>query len=176
MACNDIGQFYESRGDLPAALKYYLRNRDYSHPAKYEMEFILNILRVKINIPHLNQIDSFAAKGQKNPMLEHSGCGNSKVRRGLAARMKVCCGLAALGTIRIHRTGVHLCLLAAQCDVNCQLAASTKWRHESLWRWSPSYSTRTRCRALSGPSMCYCLETLLFLVGCALWPHLIAMS
>lgn len=96
MACNDIGQFYESRGDLPAALKYYLRNRDYSHPAKYEMEFILNILRVKINIPHLNQIDSFAAKGQKNPMLEHSGCGNSKVRRGLAARMKVCCGLAAL--------------------------------------------------------------------------------
>jgi COP9 signalosome complex subunit 1 len=99
MGCNDIGEHYERRGDLGAALKSFLRNRDYSHPAKYELEFVLNVLRVKINIPHLHQIESFAIKGEKNQLLEQKASDApavTKTKKALAARMKVCCGLAHL--------------------------------------------------------------------------------
>ena len=99
MGCNDIGDLYERRGDLNAALKSFLRNRDYSHPAKYELEFVLNVLRVKINIPHLHQIESFAMKGDKNQLLEQKVADAptvTKTKKALAARMKVCCGLAHL--------------------------------------------------------------------------------
>ena len=99
MGCNDIGDHYERRGELSLALKSFLRNRDYSHPAKYELEFVLNVLRVKINIPHLHQIESFAMKGEKNSLLEQKVADAptvSKTKKALAARMKVCCGLAHL--------------------------------------------------------------------------------
>jgi len=99
MGCNDIGDHHERRGDLQAALKSFIRNRDYSHPAKYELEFVLNVLRVKVNIPHLHQIESFAMKGEKNALLDQKVADApdvAKTKAALSARMKVCCGLASL--------------------------------------------------------------------------------
>ena len=100
--------------------------------SRYELEFVLHVLRVKINIPHLHQIESFAIKvtfvsvcrslsrghalsfslslcltvsfccshqGEKNPLLEQKASDApvvTKTKKALAARMKVCCGLAHL--------------------------------------------------------------------------------
>jgi hypothetical protein len=93
---------WRGSGDLTQALRSFLRNRDYCHPAKYELEFVLNVLRTKINIPHLHQIESFATKGEKNQCLEpqpNESAAATRTRSVLQARMKVCCGLAALAAV-----------------------------------------------------------------------------
>jgi COP9 signalosome complex subunit 1 len=121
MGYNDIGEFQYDRGELQASLKSFLRNRDYSHQSKYELEFVLNLLRVKINIPHFVQMDTYISKGEKNSLVELKASDSPEVtstKLALQARLTVSSGLAHLAARKYGAAAHKFCETPPELQYN----------------------------------------------------------
>lgn len=84
---NDLGDFHYNRGDLNAALKCYVRTRDYCTTSKHIIQMCLNVIKVSIELGNYAHVVNYVAKAEQTPDL------SDKV---VIAKLKVCAGLANL--------------------------------------------------------------------------------
>eukprot|EP01102_Stenamoeba_stenopodia_P022456 TRINITY_DN935_c0_g1_i3.p1 TRINITY_DN935_c0_g1~~TRINITY_DN935_c0_g1_i3.p1 ORF type:complete len:205 (+),score=58.54 TRINITY_DN935_c0_g1_i3:151-765(+) len=56
VAHNEIGDFYYQRGDLPSALKSYVRSRDYCTTPQHILAMYMNVIRVSLETEQWNQV------------------------------------------------------------------------------------------------------------------------
>jgi len=87
MGHNDLGDFHYSRGDLNAALKCYVRTRDYCTTSKHIIQMCLNVIKVSIELGNYAHVVNYVAKAEQTPDL------TDKV---VVAKLKVCAGMANL--------------------------------------------------------------------------------
>jgi len=87
MGHNDLGDFHYNRGDLNAALKCYVRTRDYCTTSKHIIQMCLNVIKVSIELGNYAHVVNYVAKAEQTPDL------TDKV---VVAKLKVCAGLANL--------------------------------------------------------------------------------
>ena len=59
MGHNDLGDFYSESGDFHAALKCYVRTRDYCTTTKHTVSMCLNVIRVSIHMGTLATRDCY---------------------------------------------------------------------------------------------------------------------
>jgi len=85
MGHNDLGDFHYSRGDLNAALKCYVRTRDYCTTSKHIIQMCLNVIKVSIELGNYAHVVNYVAKAEQTPDL------TDKV---VVAKLKVCAGMA----------------------------------------------------------------------------------
>ena len=62
MGYNDLGDFYYDRNDLSAALKSYVRTRDYCTTAKHVVAMSLAVVRLSLEVENWNQVLTYVAK------------------------------------------------------------------------------------------------------------------
>jgi len=89
MGHNDLGDFHYDRGDLNAALKCYVRTRDYSTTSKHIINMCLNVIKVSIEMGNFAYVLNYVNKAEQTPDL------NDTV---VIAKLKVCAGLAQLAS------------------------------------------------------------------------------
>jgi len=87
MGHNDLGDFHYHRGDLNAALKCYVRTRDYCTTSKHIIQMCMNVIKVSIEMGNYAHVVNYVAKAEQTPDL------TDKVT---VAKLKVCAGLAFL--------------------------------------------------------------------------------
>jgi len=85
MGHNDLGDFHYNRGDLNAALKCYVRTRDYCTTSKHIIQMCLNVIKVSVELGNYAHVVNYVAKAEQTPDL------TDKV---VIAKLKVCAGLA----------------------------------------------------------------------------------
>lgn len=87
VAQNELGDFFYHRGDLNAALKCYVRSRDYCTNSKHILQMCMNVIKVSIEMGNYAHVSNYVAKAEQTPDL------TDKV---VIAKLKVCSGLANL--------------------------------------------------------------------------------
>jgi len=87
MGHNDLGDFHYNRGDLNAALKCYVRTRDYCTTSKHIIQMCLNVVKVSVEMGNYVHVTNYISKAEQTPDL------TDKV---VIAKLKVCAGLANL--------------------------------------------------------------------------------
>jgi len=83
---SDLGDFFYARGDLPSALKSYVRMRDYSSTTPLMVNLCLTVIRVAIEIQNYPHAVNYATKAEMLP----------DVDKMTQSKLKVCGGLANL--------------------------------------------------------------------------------
>jgi len=87
MGHNDLGDFHYDRGDLNAALKCYVRTRDYCTTSKHIISMCLNVIKVSIEMGNFAHVVNYVNKAEQTPDLQDPV---------VVAKLKVCAGLAHL--------------------------------------------------------------------------------
>jgi len=87
MGHNDLGDFHYERGDLNAALKCYVRTRDYCTTSKHIISMCLNVIKVSIEMGNFAHVINYVNKAEQTPDLQDPV---------VIAKLKVCAGLAHL--------------------------------------------------------------------------------
>lgn len=80
---NEIGDFYYHRGDLPSALKSYVRSRDYCTTPHHILAMYMNVIRVSLETEQWNQVANYVSKAESSTDVSQN-------------KLKVCSGLAQL--------------------------------------------------------------------------------
>jgi len=84
---NDLGDFHYDRGDLNAALKCYVRTRDYCTTSKHIIAMCLNVIKVSIEMGNFPHVANYVNKAESTPELSDPA---------VKALLKACAGLAYL--------------------------------------------------------------------------------
>eukprot|EP01114_Cavostelium_apophysatum_P008037 TRINITY_DN2029_c0_g1_i1.p1 TRINITY_DN2029_c0_g1~~TRINITY_DN2029_c0_g1_i1.p1 ORF type:complete len:458 (-),score=136.28 TRINITY_DN2029_c0_g1_i1:39-1412(-) len=84
---NELGDFHYNRGDLNAALKCYVRTRDYCTTSKHIIQMCLNVIKVSVEMGNYAHVVNYVSKAEQTPDL------TDKV---VIAKLKVDAGLANL--------------------------------------------------------------------------------
>eukprot|EP01027_Heterolobosea_sp_BB2_P003518 GEZU01005325.1.p2 GENE.GEZU01005325.1~~GEZU01005325.1.p2 ORF type:complete len:313 (-),score=116.68 GEZU01005325.1:32-970(-) len=87
MGHNDLGDFFYDRGDLPNALKCYVRTRDYCTANKHIISMCLNVIRVSIEMENYALVNQYVSKAEQTPDLKDPI---------IQAKLKCAAGLANL--------------------------------------------------------------------------------
>ncbi|KAL6079646.1 COP9/signalosome complex subunit Csn1 [Balamuthia mandrillaris] len=87
MGHNDLGDFHYDRGDLNAALKCYVRTRDYCTTSKHITSMCLNVIKVSIEMGNFAHVINYVNKAEQTPDLQDPI---------VIAKLKSCAGLAHL--------------------------------------------------------------------------------
>lgn len=66
---NDLGAFHYERGDLNAALKCYVRTRDYCTTPQHIIDMCMNVIRVSLEMGNYAHVASYVAKAEQTPEL-----------------------------------------------------------------------------------------------------------
>lgn len=83
MGHNDLGDFHYERGDLNAALKCYVRTRDYCTTSKHIISMCLNVIKVSIEMGNFAHVINYVNKAEQTPDLQDPV---------VIAKLKVCAG------------------------------------------------------------------------------------
>jgi len=86
-AHSKLGDFHYSRGDLNAALKSYVRMRDYCTTSNHILQMCLNTIKVSIELSNYSHVVNYVAKAEQTPDLK------DKV---IISKLKIASGLANL--------------------------------------------------------------------------------
>ena len=78
---NALGQFHYNRGDLPSALKCYVRTRDYTLNRDHTIAMCRNVIKVSIELGNFAHVTNYVSKAQQN--LEQQGTPDSNVLAAL---------------------------------------------------------------------------------------------
>jgi len=92
---NELGNFHRSRGDFAAALKCYVRTRDYCTTSKDTIQMCLNVIKVSIHMNNYTHVANYVNKAESVP-----GSGTTLADPVLAAQLRVAAGLTALDAKR----------------------------------------------------------------------------
>ena len=87
MGHNDLGDFFAGRGDFGAALKAYVRTRDYCATAKHVLAMCISVIKVSVHMGNFSHVANYVAKAEMTPEV----CDGT-----VTAQLKVASGLAAL--------------------------------------------------------------------------------
>ena len=87
MGQNDLGDFHRSRGDFAAALKCYVRTRDYCTTSKHTIAMCLRVITVSIHMGNYTHVANYVAKAETTPDVSEPV---------LSAQLRVAAGLPAL--------------------------------------------------------------------------------
>ncbi|KAH7306636.1 hypothetical protein KP509_22G023200 [Ceratopteris richardii] len=87
MGYNDLGDFYNERGDLQQAFKNFVRTRDYCTTSKHIISMCLNVILVAINLGQFHHVSNYVAKAEQTP---------DNLEPLIVAKLKVAAGLAYL--------------------------------------------------------------------------------
>lgn len=74
---NALGKFHYNRGDLPSALKCYVRTRDYTLNREHTIAMCRNVIKVSIELGNFAHVTNYVSKAQQN--LEQQGSVDSHV-------------------------------------------------------------------------------------------------
>lgn len=88
LATVHLGDFYFKAGDMNAALRHYVRTRDYCSNPQHIVDMCLNVIRVHIEQKHFSQITSYIARAEATP--------NISDREHLRSKLECCRALCAL--------------------------------------------------------------------------------
>ena len=64
-----MGAFHYERGDLNAALKCYVRTRDYCTTPQHIIDMCMNVIRVSLEMGNYAHVASYVAKAEQTPEL-----------------------------------------------------------------------------------------------------------
>jgi len=84
---NELGDFHYNRGDLNAALKCYVRTRDYCTTSKHILQMCMNVIKVSIEMGNYAHVVNYVAKAEQTPDL------SDKI---VKAKLTFCAGLSNL--------------------------------------------------------------------------------
>jgi COP9 signalosome complex subunit 1 len=84
MGCDDQGNYYYKRGDLPNALKCYQRVRDYCSTPKHIVQMCMSVVRVALECEQYGHVAAFANKALATPDI-------AKDVRRRRASLPLCC-------------------------------------------------------------------------------------
>lgn len=84
---NELGDFHYNRGDLNAALKCYVRTRDYCTTSKHILQMCMNVIKVSIEMGNYAHVVNYVAKAEQTPDL------SDKI---IKAKLTFCAGLSNL--------------------------------------------------------------------------------
>jgi len=87
MGHTDLGDFHYERGDFNAALKCYVRTRDYCTTSKHIINMCLYVIRASIQMGNFTHVQNYITKAESTPD------GNDPT---LVAQLRVAAGLAFL--------------------------------------------------------------------------------
>ena len=87
MGHNDLGAHHFARGDFNAALKCYVRTRDYCTTSKHVIEMCTNVIRASVQMGNFTHVANYITKAEATPE------GNEP---SLVALLRVASGLALL--------------------------------------------------------------------------------
>ena len=74
MGHNDLGEFFYDRGDLNAALRSYVRTRDYCTTAKHIIQMCLNVIKVSIEMGNFAHVINYVNKAEATPGMRLCVC------------------------------------------------------------------------------------------------------
>ena len=66
---NDLGEFFYRRGDLDAALKNFVRTRDYCSVARHSVEMCLSVVKASVALGSFAHVSNYVAKAEHTPDL-----------------------------------------------------------------------------------------------------------
>ena len=87
MGHTDLGDFHYERGDFNAALKCYVRTRDYCTTSKHIIAMCLNVIKASIQMGNFTHVTNYITKAESTP----DGADPT-----LVAQLRVAAGLAFL--------------------------------------------------------------------------------
>lgn len=67
MGHNDLGDFHCERGDFQAALKCYVRTRDYCTTSKHTISMCMNVIKVSIHMGNFTHVSNYVTKAESTP-------------------------------------------------------------------------------------------------------------
>lgn len=88
LATMRLGDFYLKAGDMNAALRYYVRTRDYCSNPQHIIDMCLNVIHVHVEQNNFAQISSYIARAEATP--------NVPNREELRSKLECCRALCAL--------------------------------------------------------------------------------
>jgi len=66
---NELGDFYFARGDLNAALRSYLRLRDYCATSQHVIDMCMSVINVSIHLQNFAHVINYVTKAEQTPEL-----------------------------------------------------------------------------------------------------------
>jgi len=87
MGHTDLGDFHYERGDFNAALKCFVRTRDYCTTSKHIVAMCLNVIKASIQMGNFTHVANYITKAESTP---------DGTDATLAAQLRVAAGLAFL--------------------------------------------------------------------------------
>lgn len=87
MGHNDLGAYHYNRGDFNAALKCYVRTRDYCTTSKHILEMCTSVIKASIQMGNFTHVANYITKAESTPD------GNDPA---LVAQLRVAAGLSFL--------------------------------------------------------------------------------
>jgi len=95
---NELGDFHRSRGDFAAALKCYVRARDYCTTSKHTISMCLNVIQVSIHMGNYAHVSNYVSKVEAMPDISDPV---------LFAQLRVAAGLMALDAKKYRAAARH---------------------------------------------------------------------
>mmetsp|Transcript_2399 Transcript_2399/g.3835 ORF Transcript_2399/g.3835 Transcript_2399/m.3835 type:complete len:439 (-) Transcript_2399:52-1368(-) len=65
-----LGEFFYEKGDLHAALKCYIRTRDYCTTSKHIITMCLNVIKVSLELENYMHVLNYVQKGEQTPDIQ----------------------------------------------------------------------------------------------------------
>eukprot|EP01122_Echinamoeba_exundans_P003112 TRINITY_DN13265_c0_g1_i1.p1 TRINITY_DN13265_c0_g1~~TRINITY_DN13265_c0_g1_i1.p1 ORF type:complete len:464 (-),score=128.40 TRINITY_DN13265_c0_g1_i1:77-1264(-) len=96
---SELGDFYFSRGDLNAALRSYLRLRDYCSTSAHIVDMCMNVITVSIHMHNFAHVINYVSKAEQTPEL------NDQV---IINKLRVCAALAYLDSRKFKQAAKKL--------------------------------------------------------------------
>lgn len=106
---NELGDFHAERGDFAAALKSYVRARDYCTTGRHMLGLCVNVVRVSVLSGNYTHVLQYVAKAEQTPEADDPAA---------LARLQACAGLALLeaGNFKAAARKLAECAAAAAAD------------------------------------------------------------
>jgi COP9 signalosome complex subunit 1 len=96
---SELGDFYFSRGDLNAALRSYLRLRDYCSTSAHIVDMCMNVITVSIHMHNFAHVINYVSKAEQTPELSDQVIIN---------KLRVCAALAYLDSRKFKQAAKKL--------------------------------------------------------------------
>ncbi|UPQ98716.1 subunit RPN7 of 26S proteasome [Chloropicon primus] len=105
-----LGEFFYEKGDLNAALKCYIRTRDYCTTSKHVVTMCLNVIKVSLELENYLHVLNYVQKGEQNPGVQQDAKTMDK--------LKCAAGLANLANGKYKIAARNFLEVSAELDNN----------------------------------------------------------
>lgn len=102
-----LGEFFYEKGDLNAALKCYIRTRDYCTTSKHVITMCLNVIKVSLELENYLHVLNYVQKGEVSPQVQEDP--------GTVDKLKCAAGLANLANGKYKIAARKFLEVSADC-------------------------------------------------------------